>query len=126
MNIIILKITAPHGWVYATNILEHYNSFLGVNYSPLGINLLDGRGTFNVPKEYFSIEQLEKGIKYWFAQEEYINKRNLLILTDDTEEQNKELISMIKNIVINRDLDPSNNCIIICNDFMYKYYNNGE
>ena len=118
MNTIILKITDPQGWTYASNIMEHYSSFLGINYSD-EVAVFHRSGTINVPKEYFSIEQLKEGIEYWFQQEKYLDKRNLLILTEDTEEQNKKLISMIKNISIKRDLGPSNNCIIICNNFNF-------
>ena len=115
MNTIILKISTPHGWVYAENILEHYNSFLGISY--LNTGWYFSYHTLSIPKEKVSIEKLKEGIQYWFQQEKYSDKSNLLILTDDTEEENQELITMIKSISIKRDIEPFNNCIIICNDF---------
>ena len=115
MYTIILKITDPHGWVIADDILNHYSSFLGINYSKTGclpLNIL------NIPKEQISLQKLKEGIIYWFEQEKYKDKNNLLILTEDTEKENQDLVNMLKEINITRKECPFNFCIIICNDFM--------
>ena len=64
-----------------------------------------------------SLEELSRAIKYWFATRFKENKY-LLILTNKTEEENIELIETLNNI----NLD--NYCVLICNDFMKKYFNN--
>ena len=111
MRLIILKITEPHGWVIANTICEKYPSFIKVNYSDeIFINSLA------VPQTT-SLEELSQAIKYWFTTRFRENK-HLLILTNKTEEENVKLIEVLDNI----NLD--NYCILICNDFMKKYFNN--
>ena len=111
MKLIILKITEPHGWVIADTICEKYPSLIKVNYSDeIFINSL-------VVPQTTSLEELSQAIKYWFTTRFKENK-HLLILTNRTEEENVKLIEILDNI----NLD--NYCILICNDFMKKYFNN--
>jgi len=111
MKLIILKITEPHGWVIADTICEKYPSFIKVNYSDeVFINSLA------VPQTT-SLEELSKAITYWFTIR-FKESKHLLILTNKTEEENVKLIEMLKHI----NLD--NYCVLICNDFMKKYFDN--
>lgn len=110
MKLIILKITEPHGWVIAEKISQNFSSFLNVSYSKESYyNFL------SVNKSIFTLEELQEAIIYWFSTNKY-KKENLLLLTEDDEIDNSQLIKVLQNIPLN------NYCILICNDFMKKYF----
>lgn len=109
MNVMILKITDPHGWVIADKIVEKYPTFLKVAY---------GEEQYTdylcVPPQV-SLEELSHGIEYWLEKASP-QKEHLLVLTDNTEDDNYSLIQMLRN------LQSEKTCIIICNDYMNQYY----
>lgn len=112
MKLIILKITEPHGWTVAEEILKKFPSFLGVSYSTESYyNFL------SVNKSIFTLEKLQEAIIYWFSTNKY-KKENLLLLTEDDEIDNSQLIEILQNIPLD------NYCVLICNDFMKRYFNN--
>lgn len=119
MNIITIKINMPHPWIIAQYIVDRDSSILGISYcQELGGNAISG--FIPVKRDLFSIEELKKGIQYWFKEEKDFTagKSNLLILTDQTEKENKELIKILETFNINNEKNTLNDqCFVICDQF---------
>lgn len=120
MYTIVAKICNRHGWISASEFLEHNDSFLGIQY----LSYRDVNPRFSntevVHSDYYTPKDLSEVIVYFLT--EFKDKRNILIFTESTEEENKELISAMKVLNIGKEESSSKNvCIIICNDSKEDY-----
>lgn len=109
MRKIIIKCTEPHGWVIAKSISEKYPGAILVNYSNNS-----NAGFLCVPINT-DIIKFKEAIEYWLNTR-FNDRQYLLILTESTENENKELINMLDTISSDKY------CIVICNDFMMRYF----
>lgn len=109
MNVMILKIHEPHGWVTMDDLLKKDNALVGVK----GMAEIISFCPFFRFKEDIDFDTLQRGIQYHFNNHPNVNK--LIILTENIEEENLSLIEMLKQVKINEVNYIS--CIVICNSF---------
>ncbi len=110
MNVMILKMHEPHGWTYANDILSKYDSFM---LGAKGMTEYLGTKLIFRMQENIDFDTLQKGLNYHFTRN--LDKDKLFILTGHSEEQNKTLINMLKQVEIKGKEHML--CIVICNNF---------